>query len=111
MSNVISLFRKKARKEEYGQGSVNYHKRDRVWVTRVCLEGERHYLGSYATEEEGWRVIAAFWDDYAKQNIVGARGQKLGAYGVTCLDEREREGDVTDIRSERSRWRTYVTGG
>src|SRR5258708_3700442 len=105
MSNVVSLFGKKARKGEYGQGSVNFNKRDGLWVARVCLEGERHYLGGYPTEEEGWHVIAAFWDDYAKQNIVGPRGQKLGAFGQTCLDDRELEGDVMDIRSERSRWR------
>src|SRR4051812_3420772 len=112
MSKVIRLFPgKRARKGEYGQGSVTLRRWDQKWIARATLDGERVYLGIWPTDEEAWRVIAAFWDEYAQNNISGASGPTVGAFGLDCLDRREKEGDVNDIRNERSRWRTYVVGG
>ena len=105
------ITRKIARKGEYGQGSVNSRKWDNKWIARVRLDGERLTLGVYDAEDEGWRVVSAFWDEYTRSNISNGKGPLFGAFGVECIEERANAGTVLDSRNERSRWRTYVIGG
>ena len=113
MSKVLAMVpaQRRARQGEYGAGSVSYNKRDDTHTARVMLDGEREYLGVYPTNEEAWRVIAAFWEDYDRGIIGGGKGAKLGQFGLDCIDEREKAGEVLDSKNERSRWRTYVSGG
>ena len=113
MSKVLAIIstQRRARQGEYGAGSVSHNKRDDTHTARVMLDGEREYLGVYPTNEEAWRVIAAFWEDYERGIITGGKGTKLGQFGLDCIDEREKAGEVLDSKNERSRWRTYVSGG
>ncbi len=110
-TSVGQVAGKVARKGEYGSGSVVFRKWDKKWIARVTLEGDRLALGLSATEDEGWRTIAAFWDEYSRSNISGKDGPTLGSFGLQVIEERERDGVVLDSKNERSRWRTYITGG
>jgi hypothetical protein len=65
--------RKQANRSSRYRG-VSLYKRDGVWVAQMKLNGVRHYLGRYRTEDEAGAVSAAWRAEHMPFSVEAAGG-------------------------------------
>lgn len=81
------------------KGSVRFNRKTGKWI--ASLRGE--YLGSHATEQDGWDRVDAVLDVDSDKAPDSVR-----LFGEKWMDERELGGDVRGIGPERSVWKQHI---
>jgi integrase len=91
-----------------GHGSVDRLGNGR-WRARLTLAtAERESLGTYATQEDAERVLAAALAELVEGNVAPVGGMTLRALGAGFFRDRELGGDIRDVDNEKRRWRSHV---
>lgn len=80
---------------------------------RATVNGKRQTVGTYETEEEAYRVQAAWSLEVREGGIVAPSSLTLRAHGDQWLDHRELFGSgkrqiIKSIESERSNWTRHI---
>ena len=99
-------------RREYGTGTIERRqtKHGLRFSARIRLpDGSRMRLGTFATEDEAARVIAAAADDLEGGEYELAGSVTLAAYGATWLKRREESGH-RNHRTDLYRWDRHVSG-
>lgn len=77
---------------------------DGMWRVRVTIDGKRRDLAPCATEDEGWRLVAA-----ARMLVpCGSGPMTLSRWGAAYLDRRELDGLHRSVSKDRDRWRARI---
>ena len=100
------------RRRENGTGTVEQLRSGR-WRVRVSVEGRRRSLGTFDTEPDARRMLAAFNAEVRDEAIVAPGAVTLASFGAEWLDRRELNGSrrrarVKNIDGERNRWARHV---
>lgn len=92
-----------------GHGSIERLPSGRFRARVILLDGERHPLGVYDTEEEADAMIAAALEEARAAGVEPRGGVTLRGIGPRFLDALELSGYVA-AKNARSIWRTHIEG-